>query len=138
MIYVHYLRRINSRTKSQLKIMTIKYNNTKGMEFTIDVKLKEDNLIIVQIELCSTRSPTLAKKIFMIPYGHDGIIPPFDFNNLEEGIRNILKFMYKDSHIGDFRQEDMVETIDMLMMQEAPVIDIRIGDDYDICTNATV
>nr|AOA49812.1 BC1 [Ageratum leaf curl betasatellite]ATG34087.1 beta C1 protein [Ageratum leaf curl betasatellite] len=138
MIYDQYLRRINSRTKSHFKTLTIQCNNTKGMEFTIDVKLKEDNSIIVQIELCSTRSPTLAKKMFMIPYGHDGIIPPFDFNNLEEGIRNILKFMYKDSHIGDFRQEDMVETIDMLMMQEAPVIDIRIGDDYDICTNATV
>nr|UWQ56664.1 C1 [Tomato leaf curl Bangladesh betasatellite] len=114
--------------------MTIKYTNEKGMIFTIDVKINEDNSIIVRIELCSTRSPALARKTFMIPYGHDGIIPPFDFNNLEEGIHNILKVMYRDCHVGEFRQEDMVESIDILMMHEAPVIDIRIGDDYDICT----
>ncbi|AEA76868.1 C1 protein [Tomato leaf curl Bangladesh betasatellite [India/Noida/Chilli/2007]] len=118
--------------------MTVRYNNAKGMEFTIDVKINEDNSILVRIELCSTRSAGLAKKTFMIPYGHDGIIPPFDFNNLEEGIHNILKVMYRDSHVGEFRQEDMVEAIDMMMMHEAPLIDIRIGDDYDVCTNVCV
>nr|QPN01223.1 C1 protein [Tomato leaf curl Bangladesh betasatellite] len=118
--------------------MTIKYNNTKGMEFTIDVKLKEDNSIMVQIALCSTRSPAMAKKTFLITYGHDGIIQPFDFNNIEEGIHNLLRFMYKDSHVREFRQEDMVEAIDILMMHEAPVVDIRIWDDYDVCTNVCV
>nr|ALQ43538.1 BetaC1 [Tomato leaf curl Bangladesh betasatellite] len=118
--------------------MTIKYNNGKGMEFGINVKISEDNSILVQIELCSTRSPALAKKTFMIPYGHNGIIQPFDFNNLEEGIHNILRVMYEDSHIGEFRQEEMVETIDILMMNEAPLVDIRIGDEYDVCTNVCV
>ncbi|ADO95333.1 C1 protein [Tomato leaf curl Panipat betasatellite] len=118
--------------------MTIKYNNEKGMEFSIDVKITEDNSILVRIELCSTRSAALAKKTFTIPYGHDGMIPPFNFNNLEEGIHNILKVMYRDCHIGEFRQEDMVEAIDMMMMHEAPVIDIRIGDEYDVCTTVCV
>nr|QMU92348.1 beta C1 [Papaya leaf curl betasatellite]QMU92349.1 beta C1 [Papaya leaf curl betasatellite] len=118
--------------------MTIKYNNKRGMEFTIDVKINEDNSILVQIELFSTQSPALAKKTFMIPYGHDGIIPPFNFNALEEGIQNLLQIMYKDSDIGEFRQEDMVETIDLLMMEEAPLVDIRIGDEYDVCTNVCV
>nr|AFJ54054.1 C1 [Tomato leaf curl Bangladesh betasatellite]AFJ54055.1 C1 [Tomato leaf curl Bangladesh betasatellite]AFJ54056.1 C1 [Tomato leaf curl Bangladesh betasatellite]AFJ54057.1 C1 [Tomato leaf curl Bangladesh betasatellite] len=118
--------------------MTIKYTNEKGMVFTIDVKINEDNSILVRIELCSTRSPALAKKTFLIPYGHDGIIPPFDFNNLEEGIHNILKVMYRDCHVGEFRQEDMVEAIDIMMMHEAPVVDIRIGDEYDVCTNVCV
>nr|WKW48799.1 beta C1 protein [Tomato leaf curl betasatellite] len=118
--------------------MTIKYNNDKGMEFTIDVKINEDNSILVRIELCSTRSPALAKKTFMIPYGHDGIIPPFDFNNLEQGVHNILKLMYRDCHVGEFRQEDMVEAIDILMMHEAPLVDIRIGDEYDVCTHVWV
>nr|ACT35642.1 C1 protein [Chili leaf curl betasatellite]QJX57152.1 BetaC1 [Chili leaf curl betasatellite]WLD18042.1 beta C1 protein [Chili leaf curl betasatellite] len=115
--------------------MTLKYNNEKGMAFTINVKINEDNSLLVRVDLCSTRSPALAKKTFMIPYGHDGIIPPFDFNNLEDGIHNILKIMYRDSDIGEFRQEDMVESIDILMMHEAPVVDIRIGDEYDVSTN---
>nr|CVH56964.1 betaC1 protein [Tomato leaf curl betasatellite] len=118
--------------------MTIKYNNKKGMEFTIDVKINEDNSILVQIELFSTQSPALAKKTFMIPYGHDGIIPPFDFNALEEGILCTRILMYKDSDIKEFRQEDMVETIDLLMMEEAPLVDIRIGDEYDVRTNVCV
>nr|CAK50814.1 C1 protein [Chili leaf curl betasatellite]CAK50815.1 C1 protein [Chili leaf curl betasatellite] len=118
--------------------MTLKYNNEKGMEFTINVKINEDNSLLVRVDLCSTRSPALAKKTFMIPYGHDGIIPPFNFNNLEDAIHNILKIMYKDSDIGEFRQEDMVESIDILMMHEAPVVDIRIGDEYDVCTNVCV
>ncbi|ADO95328.1 C1 protein [Tomato leaf curl betasatellite-Panipat 2 [India:Panipat:Papaya:2008]] len=118
--------------------MTIKYDNEKGMVFTIDVKINDDNSILVRIDLCSTRSPALAKKTFMIPYGHDGIIPPFDFNNLEEGIHNILKVIYRDSHVGEFRQEDMVEAIDIMIMQEAPLVDIRIGDEYDVCTNVCV
>nr|AGA60238.1 C1 [Papaya leaf curl betasatellite] len=118
--------------------MTIKYNNGKGMVFGINVNISEDNSILVRIELCSKRSPALAKKTFMIPYGHNGIIQPFDFNNLEEGIHNILRVMYEDSHIGEFRQEDMVETIDILMMNEAPLVDIRIGDEYNVCTNVCV
>nr|ACC66073.1 C1 [Papaya leaf curl betasatellite] len=118
--------------------MTVRYNNEKGMEFTIDVKINADNSILVRIELCSTRSAALAKKTFMIPYGHDGIIPPFDFNNLEEGINNILKIMYSDCQVEEFRQEDMVEAIDIMMLHEAPVIDIRIGDEYDVCTTVCV
>ncbi|ANV28028.1 betaC1 protein [Betasatellite solanisecundi] len=118
--------------------MTIKYNNKRGMEFTIDVKSKKDNSILVQIELFSTKSPTLARRPFMIPYGHDGIIPPFDFNALEEGIRVMKDLMYKNSDIKEFEQEDMVETIDLLMMEEAPLVDIYVRDEYDVCTNSSV
>ncbi|CAD13345.1 putative C1 protein [Tobacco curly shoot betasatellite] len=118
--------------------MTIKYNNKKGMEFIVDVKLKEDNSIVVQIELISTKSPALAKRKYIIPYGHSGIIPPFNFNNLEEGIRNLLRIMYNESTIRDFKQEDMVQTIDILMMQEAAVEDIDVEEDYDIGTIANV
>nr|QIJ32621.1 C1 protein [Tomato leaf curl China betasatellite] len=118
--------------------MTIKYNNMKGLEFLIDVKLQDDTSILVQIELSSTKSPALAKKKFMIPYRRNGIIPPFDFNSLEEGITNCLKIMYKESTIGEFRQEDMVQVIDILIMEEAPVEDIDVGDEYDVFTNSSV
>ncbi|ABG26123.1 C1 protein [Erectites yellow mosaic betasatellite] len=123
---------------SQQLTMTIRYNNTKGMRFTIDVKLKEDSSILVLIELTSTKSPALAKKKFMIPYRHSGIIPPFNFNSLEEGIRNLLDIMYKESNIAEFKQEDMVECIDILMMQEAPVDDINLQDEYDVIMNSDV
>nr|CAD60553.1 putative C1 protein [Tomato leaf curl China betasatellite] len=118
--------------------MTIKYNNMKGLEFIIDVKLQEDTSILVRIELASTKSPALAKKKFMIPYRHHGIIPPFDFNILEEGIKNCLKIMYRESTIGELRQEDMVQVIDIIMMEEAPVEDIDVGDEYDVFTNSDV
>nr|ABB69058.1 C1 protein [Tomato leaf curl China betasatellite]ABJ99723.1 C1 protein [Tomato leaf curl China betasatellite]ADB43284.1 C1 protein [Tomato leaf curl China betasatellite]ADB43285.1 C1 protein [Tomato leaf curl China betasatellite]ADB43286.1 C1 protein [Tomato leaf curl China betasatellite] len=118
--------------------MTIKYNNTKGLEFIIDVKLEEDSSFLVQIELSSTRSPALAKKKFMIPYRHQGIIPPIDFNSLEEGIKHCLKIMYKESTVWEFKQEDMVQVIDILMMEEAPVEDIDVGDEYDVFMNSSV
>nr|ADB43312.1 C1 protein [Tomato leaf curl China betasatellite] len=118
--------------------MTIKYKNTKGLEFIIDVKLEEDSSFLVQIELSSTRSPALAKKKFMIPYRHQGIIPPIDFNSLEEGIKHCLKIMYKESTVWEFKQEDMVQVIDILMMEEAPVEDIDVRDEYDVFMNSSV
>nr|ADB43319.1 C1 protein [Tomato leaf curl China betasatellite] len=118
--------------------MTITYNNRKGMEFIIDVKLQEDTSFLVQIELTSTKSPALTKKKFMIPYRHQGIIPPIDFNSLEEGIKHCLKIMYKESTIWEFKQEDMVQIIDILMMEEAPVEDIDVGDEYDVFMNSSV
>nr|AGH33884.1 C1 protein [Tomato leaf curl China betasatellite] len=118
--------------------MTIKYNNTKGLEFILDVKLEEDSSFLVQIELGSTRSPALAPQTFMIPYRHQGIIPPIDFNSLEEGIKHRLKIMYKESTVCEFKQEDMVQVIGILMMEEAPVEDIYVGDEYDAFMNSSV
>nr|ALF39544.1 C1 protein [Tomato yellow leaf curl Vietnam betasatellite]ALF39545.1 C1 protein [Tomato yellow leaf curl Vietnam betasatellite] len=118
--------------------MTIKYNNKKGMEFIIDVRLNEDSSILVLIELISTKSPALAKKKFMIPYRHSGIIPPFNFNSLEEGIKDLLDIMYKESTIREFKQEQMIETVDILMMHEAPVDDINLEDEYDVFMNTNV
>nr|CAQ35107.1 betaC1 protein [Tomato leaf curl China betasatellite] len=118
--------------------MTIKYNNKRGLEFKIDVKLEADTSFLVQVELSSTRSPALAKKKFMIPYRHQGLIPPIDFNSLEEGIKHCLKIMYKHSNIWEFRQEDMVQVIDIIMMEEAPVEDIDVGDEYDVFMNSDV
>nr|WMV94291.1 putative C1 protein [Tobacco leaf curl betasatellite] len=118
--------------------MTIKYKNQKGMEFIIDVRLKDDNSIMVQIQLFSTRFPALTTKKFMIPYGPNGILPPFNFNNLEKGIDKMLAIMYKESTIGEFKQEDMVEGIDMLMIEEAPVIELNVMDEYDVFTHSSV
>nr|WMV94297.1 putative C1 protein [Digera arvensis yellow vein betasatellite] len=118
--------------------MPIKYNTRKGMKFIIDVRLQEDNSILVEIQLFSIGFPALTTKKFKIPYGHSGIIPPFNFNNLEEGIPNMLALMYKESTIGEFKQEDMVEGIDMLMMEEAPVIDINVMDAYYAFTHSSV
>nr|AGH33883.1 C1 protein [Tomato leaf curl China betasatellite] len=118
--------------------MTIEYNNHKGLEFIIDVKLQEDSTILVQIELASTRSCSPLPSHFMIPYRHNGMIPPLDFNSLEEGIGHCLKIMYKESIIWEFRQEDMVQVVDILMMEEAPVEDIDVGHEYDVFLNSSV
>nr|AFA26477.1 beta C1 protein [Cotton leaf curl betasatellite] len=118
--------------------MTIKYTHEKRMVITVDVKIPEDNSILVRNELYSTRWPVKAKKSFMIPYGPEGIITPFDLNNSAEGIHHMLKFMYRVCHVRDFRQEDMVEAIDIMMMHEAPLVGIWIGDEYDVCTTVCV
>ncbi|CAD65758.1 C1 protein [Tomato leaf curl betasatellite] len=118
--------------------MTIKYNNNKGMKFIVDVKLMQEDKISVQIQIFSTQSASLARKKLMIPYSHAGIITPFDFNSLEEGVTNIIKIMYKDSPIGEFKQEDMIEIVDIFMMQEAPVININVSDEYDVYTHVSV
>nr|QPF20450.1 C1 protein [Tomato leaf curl Joydebpur betasatellite] len=119
-------------------IMTIKYDNKNGMEFTVNVKLTNDDSIMVHVDLTSTRSPALAKAKFRIPYGHQGFIGPFDFNDIEEGICHLLKIMYKDSTIKEFRREDMVECIDILMMNEAPVVNINVIEEYDMDVNVHI
>ncbi|ABP57433.1 C1 protein [Tomato leaf curl Joydebpur betasatellite] len=119
-------------------LMTRKYDNKNGMEFTINVKLMNDNSIMVHVDLVSTRSPALAKAKFRIPYGHHGFTGPFDFNNIEEGICHLLRIMYKDSTIWEFRREDMVEGIDILMMNEAPVVNIDLMGEYDMGINAHI
>ncbi|AWN08351.1 beta C1 [Tomato leaf curl Yunnan betasatellite] len=118
--------------------MTIKYNNKNGLEFTIDVRLEEHTSFIVQVKIWSTRAPALAKKKFMIPYRHNGIVAPVDFNSLEEGIKHCIKIMYKNSTIWEFKQEDMIDVIDMLMMEEAPVEDMDVGDEYDVIIGSSV
>nr|WCB27153.1 beta C1 [Tomato leaf curl Java betasatellite] len=118
--------------------MTISYSNNKGMLFIINVKFSSAIQFTVDLEMFSTRSPALVKQKFSIPYGHNGIIPPFNFNTLEEGIRNLIRIMYNDSTIDEFKSEDMVEIIDILMQQEAPVIDIQVNDEYHVYKNVTV
>nr|ADF42593.1 C1 [Tomato leaf curl Bangladesh betasatellite] len=98
--------------------MTIKYTNEKGMVFTIDVKINEDNSILVRIELCSTRSPALAKKTFLIPYGHDGIYH-LSTSYLEEGIHNNIEGHVQGLSCWGVSTGDMW-AIDIMMMHEAP------------------
>nr|BAC55600.1 C1 [Tomato leaf curl deltasatellite] len=118
--------------------MTISYSNNKGISFIIQVRLSSEIQITVELEMFSTRSPALVKHKFSIPYGHNGIIPPFNFNALEEGIKNLLRIMYKDSSIEEIKAEDMVEIMDMMMQQEAPVIDIQVNDEYRVYKHVTV
>lgn len=118
--------------------MTISYTNDKGMLFIINVRFRSEIKFRVDVEVFSTRSPALVKNKFSIPYGHNGIIPPFNFNDLEEGIKNILRIMYRESTIEEFKSEDMVEIIDIMMQQEAPVIDIQVNDEYHVYKNVTV
>nr|BBL54453.1 C1 protein [Ageratum yellow vein betasatellite] len=118
--------------------MTISYTNDKGVLFIINIRLRSELKFTVDVEVFSTRSPALVKNKFSIPYGHHGIFSPFNFNALEEGIKNILRIMYRNSTIEEFKSEDMVEIIDIMMQQEAPVIDIQVNDEYHVYKNVTV
>nr|AIO11235.1 beta C1 protein [Andrographis yellow vein leaf curl betasatellite] len=117
--------------------MTITYKDQGGMEFIIDVMSRGDNSIIVRIELISTRSPVLLRAKTRIPYSHTGVMIPFNFNELEEGIRNTLDLMYQESPIQDFKQEDMVEAIDILLMHEAHVLGLDVDENYVVSGTVT-
>nr|UMZ08586.1 beta C1 [Tomato leaf curl betasatellite] len=118
--------------------MTITYKNTKGMTFVINVRLRRENSISVEIDLFLTKKPFLHKEQFIIPYGHQGIIAPFDFNDLEEGIKGLINIMYADSPAEEFRHEDMVEAIDILMMNEAPVVEINIVEKFNVYSTTNI
>ncbi|CAD65762.1 C1 protein [Zinnia leaf curl virus-associated DNA beta] len=118
--------------------MTIKYSNKKGMSFIIDVRLRTTRRVSVEIDLFSTTTPFLHKQRYIIPYGHQGLIGPFDFNGLEESIKNIFKVMYEDSPTGGFKAEDMIELVDILMMQEAHVIEINLDEEYKVSKHTSV
>ncbi|AHE80676.1 beta C1 protein [Tomato leaf curl Java betasatellite] len=118
--------------------MTISYRNNQGMVFIINVRIKSEMQLADEVEMLSTRSPAVVKHKFSIPYGHNGIMPPFNFNALEEGIKNLLRIRYRDSTIEEFKSEGRVEIIDMMMQQEAPVIDIQVNDEYHMYKSVSV
>ncbi|AFU81117.1 beta C1 protein [Mungbean yellow mosaic India virus associated betasatellite [India: Faizabad: Cow Pea:2012]] len=117
--------------------MTIRYTNKKGLSFIIDVRLRGPNFVLVKIQFFSNRAPALIRRRFSIPYGHDGIIVPFDFNGLEEGIQTTLEVMYKDATYEEFKREEMVEMIDIIMLQEARVRNINLDVNYDDSGNSS-
>nr|SIP63037.1 betaC1 protein [Croton yellow vein mosaic betasatellite] len=110
--------------------MTIIYQNETGLKFIIDVRLKSNNSFHVIIQLFSTRSPVLVKNKFIIPYGHEGIIPPFNFSNLEEGIKNILTIMYRMASFDEFMGAQRTAIKYIQIKEESPVNDIHIDDEY--------
>ncbi|ABG26122.1 C1 protein [Sida yellow vein Vietnam virus satellite DNA beta] len=118
--------------------MTIRCTTNKGLSFIINVRLRSNTEISTEIQFFSTKTPFLQKQTFRIPYRHQGIIAPFNFNQLEEGIKNLLNIMYTDAPQEDFRYEDMIEAIDILMMHEAPVIDINLGEEFMINSSTTM
>ncbi|ADO95332.1 C1 protein [Papaya leaf curl betasatellite-Panipat 6 [India:Panipat:Papaya:2008]] len=118
--------------------MTIRYTNSNGLRFIIKVRLHGTKFVMVEIEFFSTRAPALIKRKFKIPYGHDGIIAPFDFNGLEEGIQGMIDLLYKDATYAKVKHEELVEMVDLLMMQEANVENINLDVAYDVSNNVTV
>ncbi|APW35717.1 betaC1 [Pea leaf distortion betasatellite] len=117
--------------------MTIEYRNNKGLGFIIDVRRQGAKFVMVKIRFSSTRSPALIKRRINIPYGHDGIIIPFDFNGLETGIRDMIETLFKDTAMEEFRVEEMIEMIDLLMMQDANVENINLDVEYDVTNNTS-
>nr|ARE29913.1 C1 [Corchorus yellow vein mosaic betasatellite] len=117
--------------------MTIHYANNKGLRFTIKVRLQGAKFVMVNVDFFSTRAPALIKRRFRIPYGHEGIIQPFDFNGLELGIQGMIDLLYKDGTLEKFKEEEMIEMIDILMMQEANVEAINLDVNYDVSRNVT-
>nr|WMV94288.1 putative C1 protein [Rhynchosia yellow mosaic betasatellite] len=117
--------------------MMIPYTNIKGLGFIIKVRLQGPKFVMVNVDFFSTRAPALIKKRFRIPYGHDGIIPPFDFNGLELGIQGMIDLLYKDATLEKFKEEEMIEMIDILMMQDANVEAINLDVDFDVSRNVS-
>ncbi|BAF75929.1 betaC1 protein [Tomato yellow dwarf disease associated satellite DNA beta-[Kochi]] len=116
--------------------MTITYNNGKGIKFIVDVRLHQLLKVIVQVY--STNKPVLTGFKCHIPYTYVQMVPPFDFNGAEELIRETLELMYEDSDISNFKQEEMIDSIDMVMMHWLGHMGVDTVDRYTIRCRNTV
>ena len=117
--------------------MTIAYKNTKGVEFSIDVRLLEEAVHCI-IQVTATREPYLAKRKYTIPYAYDHIIPPFDFNGTEEEIKTALQNSYKNARYTKVREEDVVDIIDIVMAENVALQNMQIVEPYEIKRNVGV
>nr|QID21124.1 beta C1 [Tomato leaf curl betasatellite] len=110
--------------------MTIVYNNGNGIKFIIDVRLQQ--FIRVQVQVYSTNQPVLTGIRCNIPYTYVQMVPPFDFNGTEELVRDRKGLMYVNSDISNFKQEEMIETIDILMMHWLSDMGVDTVDLYSV------
>ncbi|ACP40518.1 C1 [Emilia yellow vein betasatellite] len=108
-----------------MQIMTITYKNTKGVKFIIDVRLCPR--LNVQVTMISTKEPILSKATYTLPYNHNEIEEPFDFNGTEEAIRNTIQVMVHDIPFNDIKSEDILDSIDITMMDRFVFIDLDTG-----------
>ncbi|BAF64266.1 putative betaC1 protein [Honeysuckle yellow vein mosaic disease associated satellite DNA beta-[Nara]] len=116
--------------------MTITYNNGKGIKFVIDVRLHQILRVIVQVY--STNQPVLTGFRCDIPYIYVHMVPPFDFNGTEELIKDTLELMYDGSDISNFKQEEMIDSIDMVMMHWLTDMGVDTVDRYSVRSRYTV
>nr|AGO64143.1 beta C1 protein [Honeysuckle yellow vein mosaic betasatellite]APC93974.1 beta C1 protein [Tomato leaf curl betasatellite] len=116
--------------------MTIVYNNGNGIKFIIDVRLQQ--FIRVQVQVYSTNQPVLTGIRCNIPYTYVQMVPPFDFNGTEELVRDTLELMYDDSDISNFKQEEMIDSIDMVMMHWLSDMGVDTVDRYVVRNTYTV
>ncbi|BAF49382.1 C1 protein [Honeysuckle yellow vein beta-[Japan:Masuda:2003]] len=110
--------------------MTITYNNGRGIKFIIDVRPHQVIRVIVQVY--STNQPVLTGFKCDIPYTYVQMVPPFDFNGVEELIRDTLELMYDMSGISNFKQEEMIDSIDMVMMHWLSDMGVDTLDRYSV------
>ncbi|ABG26125.1 C1 protein [Lindernia anagallis yellow vein betasatellite] len=98
--------------------MTIRYQTSKNIHFTIDVHLK--NRVTVTIRLIYTRSPVMTAITYNIPYTAEENIPPpiitSERDGAEDHIHHILYAIYDDVDIKDFKPEMMLDAVDIMMM----------------------
>nr|UYS88332.1 BetaC1 [Cotton leaf curl Gezira betasatellite] len=117
--------------------MTITFRNTKGVQFRVDVFLKQDH-IDCKIEVTATKESYLRKSTFFIPYHFADIFIPFDFNGSEEEIMNGLRNMFKDSTHQMIKTEELVDLVDMMMAENVNVLGMDLINHYRIINKSSV
>ncbi|BAF64265.1 putative betaC1 protein [Honeysuckle yellow vein mosaic disease associated satellite DNA beta] len=116
--------------------MTITYDNGKGIKFIVDVRLHQ--IIRVLVKVYSTNQPVLTGFKCDIPYTYAHMVLPFDFNGTEELIRDTLELMYDGSEFSNFKQEEMIDSIDMVMMHSLTHMGVDTVDRYDVRSSYTI
>nr|WRW55972.1 putative beta C1 protein [Cotton leaf curl Gezira betasatellite] len=117
--------------------MTITFRNTKGVQFRVDVFLKQDH-IDCRIEVTATKESYLRKSTFIIPYHFADVFIPFDFNGSEEEIMHGLRNMFKDSTHQMIKTEELVDVVDMVMAENANILGMDLFNHYRIINKSSV
>ncbi|BAD23958.1 putative C1 protein [Honeysuckle yellow vein mosaic betasatellite] len=110
--------------------MTITYNNGRGIKFIIDVRLHQIIRVIVQVY--STNQPVLTGFKCNIPYTYVQMVPPFDFNGGRGAYQGHTGIWYDRSDISNFKQEEMIDSIDMVMMHWLSDMGVDTVEKYSI------
>ncbi|AWB51936.1 beta C1 protein [Hibiscus vein enation betasatellite] len=110
--------------------MTRSGTNSKGVRFTVDVRIMDGMKLFIHIQLLSTRTPALIKYEGIVKYTYGDLHIPFDFNGFEGNIIANFLFAYHGANIEEIDIMDIVERLDIFVIENPEIIDMDVIEPY--------
>ncbi|QEL50696.1 betaC1 protein [Cotton leaf curl Gezira betasatellite] len=117
--------------------MTIRYKNTRGVEFRIDVLIVNER-IHCKVQVTATKQAYLSTSTFIVPYSFLEVIIPFDFNGTENSIAHAFQSLFHGTEHKDVRGEDLVDAVDLVMAENENLMGMEIIEPHRIITRTSV